>query len=351
MSRDALQDVIGRLQAGDRLLVTRLRYIGDVVLTLPLLQSLRNAFPDMELHYLAETPAVDVLQHSPYVDRVWACRRGARETLRIATALRRQRFAAVIDLFSNPRSALIARTSAAPVRIGEDRRVRRALYTHPRTLPPGNDALQQHFDAGRLLGVSQEAPGAPRIFLSPEERARGRQRLRGGAQAQRTVLVHLAATQPEKEWPLETARDFVTQLLDDDHSVVLTTAPGRPEPAMALERIETRLRRLPVLPLRDLLGVVAAADRVVSVDGGIVHCSVALERPTLALFGPTDASIWFPYERFGPYRVLRAHESCDACARRSATHRCMADLSARDALRTFGTLTSDSTPQRGIAGR
>jgi len=43
---------------------------------------------------------------------------------------------------------------------------------------------------------------------------------------------------------------------------------------------------------------------VVSVDGGILHCSVALERPTVGLFGPTDASIWFPYERFGPYRVL-----------------------------------------------
>lgn len=351
MSPEALQEVVERLHAGERLLVTRLRYIGDVVLTLPLLQSLRAAFPEAELHDLAESPAADVLRHSPYVDRVWSCGRGARETLRVARQLRGQRFAAVIDLFSNPRSALIARWTGAPVRIGENRRVRRLLYTHPRALPPGRDALQQHLDAARCLGVTPGAMTVPRIFLSPEERARGRRRLRGGAQAQRTVLVHLAATQPEKEWPLDKARDFVSQLLDDDHSVVLTTAPQRPEPSEVLEELEPRLRRLPVMPLRELLGVLAAADRVVAVDGGIVHCSVALQRPTLALFGPTDASIWFPYASLGPYRVLRAHHDCAACTGRAVEHRCMADLSVRDALQTFETLANEATPQRGIAPR
>ena len=61
---------------------------------------------------------------------------------------------------------------------------------------------------------------------------------------------------------------------------------------------------LPVMPLRDYLGLIASCDGVVSVDGGVLHCSVALGLPTLGLFGPTDASIWFPYEAFGPFRVL-----------------------------------------------
>jgi ADP-heptose:LPS heptosyltransferase len=58
-----------------------------------------------------------------------------------------------------------------------------------------------------------------------------------------------------------------------------------------------------------MLGVMAAAAAVVSVDGALVHAAVGLGRPTLALFGPTDARVWFPYGEFGPYRVLQAKPS------------------------------------------
>jgi heptosyltransferase-2 len=64
--------------------------------------------------------------------------------------------------------------------------------------------------------------------------------------------------------------------------------------------------RLPAMDLRSFCAVVAAAPAVISVDGAIVHAAVALQRPTVALFGPTDATIWFPYTRFGPYRVVSA---------------------------------------------
>lgn len=345
MRQDRLQEAIHRLDSGGRLLVTRLRYIGDVVLTLPLLRALRVAFPNAELHYLAEAPAIDVLQQHPDVDRLWTHRRGARRGLRTALALRRQRFAVSIDLFSNPRSALLVRCSGAPVRIGEGRRVRRHLYTHARTLPQGRSALQQHLDAAALLGASNQLTQAPRIHLSPEERARGRERMDAGHAVQPRVVVHLAATQPEKEWPPELAAEFVGRLLDSDHAVLLTTAPQRPEPTHAVAQRAPRVRCLPILELRELLAVLAAADAVVGVDGGIVHCSVALHRPTLALFGPTDAAVWFPYEAFGPYRVLRAPGACGACAGSARTHTCMAALRVGEVVDNLGALLEASRAQ------
>jgi ADP-heptose:LPS heptosyltransferase len=334
-----------KLDAGGRLLVTRLRYIGDVVLTLPLLRALRDAFPKAELHYLAEAPAIEVLLHHPDVDRLWTQRHGLRDGLRTAMELRAQRFAASIDLFSNPRSAFLVRASGVPVRIGERRRVRRHLYTHARALSPGRSALQQHLDAGALLGASNQVTRAPRIHLSPEERARGRERVDGGRTVQPLVVVHLAATQPEKEWPLELAQAFVKRLVENDHAVLLTTAPQRREPSAAVAQREPRARRLPELPFRELLAVLAAADAVVGVDGGIVHCSVALQRPTLALFGPTDAAVWFPYEAFGPYRVLREPAGCAACAGSGRAHTCMAALPVSEASRHLDALLDPSRPQ------
>jgi ADP-heptose:LPS heptosyltransferase len=65
------------------------------------------------------------------------------------------------------------------------------------------------------------------------------------------------------------------------------------------------VQALPVLDLRALLGVVASASLYVGNDGGIMHCAVALKVPTVAIMGPTEDDVWFPYARWGPYRVVR----------------------------------------------
>jgi len=119
---------------------------------------------------------------------------------------------------------------------------------------------------------------------------------------------------------------------------VVTTAPMRPEPtqALAVALADDGLEILPELALRPLFGVMANALGVVSVDGAIAHAAVALGRPTLALFGPTDPDIWFPYARFGPYRVLHAGHDCSTCDRQLCpTHRCMAALSPDRAWETL----------------
>ncbi len=350
MSDAALHAARRRLEANGRVLITRLRYIGDVVLSLPLVHALRRTFPSAALHYLADASALSLLEHHPDVDRRWTHVRGVVPGLRLASKLRAQEFDVVIDLFCNPRSALLARATGAGVRIGEARRGRRHLYTHARRLLPGRSALHQHLDAAALLGVD-ETPQPPRLFLSPEERARGRVLLRDGAHANPRVVVHTAATQPEKEWPSEHAVACVERLVDTGHRVFLTTAPHRPQPAHEVARRVPAATRLPELGLRDVLGALAAADAVVSVDGALVHCSVALGRPTLALFGPTDAEVWFPYAAFGPYRVLRAANACAACQGEGAPHTCMTALDVDAVLCSLRALLEASAAQRGTASR
>jgi ADP-heptose:LPS heptosyltransferase len=322
-----------RLRAGGKLLVTRLRYIGDVVLSLPLVHALRRAFPAAALHYLADPEPLQVLVQHPDLDRLWALEPGRSGTLRTARALRAQRFDAVIDLFSNPRSALLVRATGAPVRIGEARRVRRHLYTRARRLPAGRSALLQHLDAAACLGVPADAPTPPRLHLGAAERERGAVRAAGLGRDAPRVVVHLGASQPAKEWPTEHAVAFVRRLLESGVRVALTTAPRRPEPSRVVAEALPAAALLPALPLRELLGFIAAVDAVVAVDGGIVHGSVALGRPTLALFGPTRPEIWFPYAGFGPFRVLHAGLDCSACDRHLCPERtCMRALPVESVL-------------------
>jgi ADP-heptose:LPS heptosyltransferase len=95
------------------------------------------------------------------------------------------------------------------------------------------------------------------------------------------------------------------------------------------------------MPLRRLLGHVATADAVLTMDGAITHCSVALGTPTLALFGPTIPTIWFPYARYGPYRVLHAGVDCSLCDRYwCPTKACMGAISVQSAAESLEEIAS-----------
>lgn len=315
------------LHAGGSLLITRLRYTGDVLLSLPLLAAARRCFPAARIHALVEDAARPVLEAQPELDAVWTAPRGAAATLALARQLHRQRFAAAIDLFCNARSALLVYATGAPVRIGEARRVRRHLYTTARHLPAGRSALVQHLEALRPLGVDPGGATSPKLCLRAAELDHGRA-LWARWTSHPGVVLHVAATQPAKEWPIELAVDFVRRLAADGVPVFVTTAPHRTELTTSIvERAGGSCRALPISPLREVWSVMAAAAAVVAVDGGIVHAGVALGRPTIALFGPTLPEIWFPYEAFGPYRVLHAGISCDDCDRVTcASRKCMAAL-------------------------
>ena len=78
-----------------------------------------------------------------------------------------------------------------------------------------------------------------------------------------------------------------------------------------------------------------------------MHMGVALGVPTLGLFGPTDPTIWFPYESMGPYRVLMHKPHCHPCDRHECGEFiCLPELKPADvqaaALDLFGQSTTDS---------
>jgi ADP-heptose:LPS heptosyltransferase len=312
-----------------RILVSRLHYTGDVLLSLPLTVALRAG--GWDIHYLTDAAAQSVLEAQPEIDVRWTARPGAWQTLRLAAALHAQRYDAVIDLYCNPRSAWLTRATAAPVRVGEDRRLRRHAYTLARHLVPGRSALAQHLDAVRGLGMTPPPATRPVLHLRAAERDAGRARWRALG-AGPGIVLHLGATAPAKEWPLETAIDFAQRAQQAGVRVIATTAPARPEPSVALGAACPHVTVVPAMPLRELFGLLDAAPAIVSVDGAVAHAAVALGRPTLALFGPTDPGVWFPYADFGPFRVLHAGHDCSACDRHLCpTRACMAALTAADA--------------------
>ncbi len=378
------------------ILVTRLRYLGDVAMATVVAEALRRGDPQVDLGFLCEEAYAPVLAGQPSLRRVHVLRTRRRSadararsvradprTLAVAPVLpddcepaggahlglphggggimrelRTARYDLAVDLLFNPRSALLLRLSGAGARVGGPAGWRRRLYTHLagpealdgdpqlRRLAPG--CLGDHLS--RLAPLRHGPSGLPFLAWYRREYAAAPARplvarppLGGGA-ARRAldvlgvgggngfVLLAPGATWPSKEWPAARWAQLVGLLAARQaRPIVLLSPPLRGElyAPLAREVPPGRGGLLPPLPLVEVLRTVAAADLVVSVDGGIMHAAVAMDRPTLALFGPTDPAIWFPYPGHGRQRVLGTAPACHPCDRHDCQEFvCLPDLAA-----------------------
>ncbi len=309
-------------QGFGRILVSRMRFIGDVVLTTPVIRSIRTAFPAAYVAYLGEREAVSLLENNPCLNEIipYDVRRPALfEQARIGRLLRRRKFDLAIDLFGNPRSALLMYLSGARVRVGPERKGRGALYTvRVRDDGAPKSAIEFHYQSLRAAGIPV-VPSKTELYLTRDERETGHrlvdtQRKSATGKGRPVVGIHPGATWPAKRWQPERFARLAERLVREGTAVVCTAGP-REEETIAAVRAATTLALpvLPVLPLRQLAAAIAAFDAYVTNDAGPMHIAAAVGTPTIGLFGPGEDAIWFPYSREEGHRALRKDVPCHPC--------------------------------------
>jgi ADP-heptose:LPS heptosyltransferase len=167
----------------------RLRLIGDVVFTTPVVRALRRAWPDARIAYLVEPDAAPVMINNPHLDEVIVAprTRGMRriaDDLALARRLRRERFDVALDLHGGPRSAWLTWASGARERIGYDIPGRGWMYTRivprARELRPRHSVANQWDLLAAMPGWTGGAPDRDRDAVEMDAR-RGRRCTNGGA--------------------------------------------------------------------------------------------------------------------------------------------------------------------------
>lgn len=292
------------------ILLVRLRLIGDVVFTTPLLGALKRRFPEARLTYLVESVAAPVVRHSEYIDEVIEVGRPRGvERLRydwaLGQRLRRSGFDVAIDLHGGPRAAWLTRISGAPIRIGYDMPWRRWAYTVrvPWTaslVPPRHSVLNQ-WDLLAPLGIGPADPAVDpvRMGLDPVAVARVDERCRdAGLNADaRLAVLHVSAGNPFRRWPAERFAELAAALgtLPDPLHVVITSGPSEADAASRVARLARQLAgddgerivRCGEFDLAELAALVGRARLYIGGDSGPLHVAATTRTPIVALFGPT----------------------------------------------------------------
>ncbi|MDD4856659.1 MAG: glycosyltransferase family 9 protein [Candidatus Krumholzibacteria bacterium] len=302
-----------------RILVTRLRYMGDVILATPAVEALKKRYPGAEIYFAAERPYADILVGNPNLSGVIDLTRDVRGAIGAVARMRGMDFIAAVDLFYNPRSALLLYLSGIPIRVGGGRRFRRRLYTHVFSVSPGTrSAVMHHAEAMRIFDVEpKDSP--PRIYLSESEERAGldflERTLGASGSGRKPILMHPGGTWPSKRWSPDSFAGVAALARKRlNAQIAIITGPGEESIAREVEaRSGGAAKMLPPQSLRSVAAAVASSRGVVANDGGILHMAVALGRPTVGVFGPTEPDIWFPYEGKGPFALVRRDMECAPC--------------------------------------
>jgi lipopolysaccharide heptosyltransferase II len=303
-----------------KILLVRLRQIGDVVFTTPAVRALRRRFPDSRITYLVEPAAAPVVALNPDIDEVIVAPRvsGLKGLLTEAALIRRLRrdaYDLAIDFHGGPRASMLAWLSGAPKRVGYDIPGRSWMYTErvhrPRELRARHSVVNQ-WDLLAPFDIAPPEPAASPVEMPVDQAAASRvgDRLAaaGVGPTDRLIVVHVSAGNPFRRWPIESFAGVAADLAarDDRHRIVITSGPSdRDAAGRVISDARTRLEE----PLRgriiaagdySLIELRALVDRAalyIGGDSGPLHIAATSRVPIVALYGPTLPA------RSGPWRA------------------------------------------------
>lgn len=299
------------------ILVVKLADIGDAVLALPAIQALNERFPDSRIDVLTTPAGASVFRLSPAVDDVLTMEKqrfdhirglvspgGLFDLARLTLTLRRRRYAAIVILhhlttaFGARKFRALARATAAPVVGGLDNG-RGDFLTH-RAVDYGFGAMTEWeygLSVVRALGASDD-PQRPRLAISQDARESARTLLNGRGIPGRYVVIHpeVGEFSPARRWPVERFLTVARELEGSSQLGIVFVGTGVHPEIDELSRINSRCANLcGQTSFEQLCAVVSQADLVIGCDSSVTHLAGALDRPVIALFGPSNVAAWKPY--------------------------------------------------------
>lgn len=298
-----------------RILLSRMKFIGDIVLTTPIIHTLRETFPNAYIAYLGDANAVTLLENNPHLNEIipfYFSKKSLLYSIEMFAKLRAKKFDIAIDLFSNPRSAILTYATGATVRIGGNSRGRSMFYTikinddgKPKT------AIEYHYQSLKPLNIVPKH-FTTEIFLKESEKEQAQKFLSslGIEQGKKIVALHPGGTWPAKLWHKEKFAELAKRLQANGIVVILTGGINDKE---QVDFVCTHASAVSTgnLSLRQIAALYSQCNAVVANDCGVMHISVAVHTPTIGIFGPGQDTIWFPYN--APHIALRKHVPCNPC--------------------------------------
>jgi heptosyltransferase-1 len=297
-------------------LVVRLGSMGDVIHALPAVATLKYSFPGRHVSWVVDPRWACLLDGNPFVDQVVLLDRRTLSGIKQAwRELRARRYALAVDFQGLCKSALAA-SCARPDRIygfhqSQAREPVAALFYSKRVRTRSAHVVDRNLELATAAGASSILYSFP-LPAGCEE---------GELPAGDFVLASPFAGWAGKQWPLE-YYSLLAQRLQQELGLPLVLS-GPPRAAGSLAQVAGALSYVSTVP--GLIHATRRARAVLGIDSGPLHLAAALDKPGVAVFGPTDPARNGPYGK--SFTVLRAPGAATTYKRRQEIDPSMREIS------------------------
>ena len=325
-----------------RILAVRIDCMGDVVVSTPVVQALRKAYPDAYIAMMVRPAWRGLLEGNPYLDDILVydkdrTHRGILSTIRFAWQLRSYRFDTAFVLNPRTRSHWFTYLAGIPVRIGFNSK-NGWLLSH--RIPLRKQEGLKH-EAEYVMELLQflnlkNLECQPFVPVSAESKNHIDELLKNFqvGTSERILAIHPSSSCLSRRWMLERFAELADRFIEG-HGVKVVLIAGPSEEVFA-DQVEKNMRNQPInlagkLSLADMIALLKRCCVLVSNNSGPAHVAAALGTLVVSIFGANQpglgATRWRP---LGPnHIVLQKDVGCKVCLAHDCDiqFRCLTELS------------------------
>lgn len=306
-----------------KILVIQTAFIGDVILTLPMVQVLGRSFPGASIDIVVIPRASDLLANNPLFTSVLSydkrkSEKGLGGFFRQVKKLQLGKYDLAVVPHRSLRSALLARLSNIPKRIGFDRSAGKVFFTDLVRYDSGKHEVERNYSLLVPLGINLQHKELPKLYPSVQDAAEV-DRLssaQGPEEEKLWIAVAPGTVWKTKQWLPERFAE-VAKKLSADHTVILI---GGKEDEALCEEIRRSVGMTNCINFAGKLSLLQSAEAIkrcrllISNDSAPMHIAVAVGTPVVAIFGSTVPE--FGFAPFGAHDVVVETKGldCRPCA-------------------------------------
>lgn len=264
-----------------KVLIIRFSSIGDIVLTTPLIRAIRDQKPGTQIHYVTKSTYKEVLEHHPYIDRLFLLDSSMKNLLR---ELKGESYDLIIDLHKNLRSQRIKLALRKPsVSFNKINREKWLMVRFKKNHLPPVHIVDRYFDPLKKYGIVNDKKGLD--YYSPYENQLGIPFLEDVIQTKYVSLV-LGGTYYTKQIPEKKLMELLEQI---KFPVVLLGGPGEAELAGKLnDQYSSKIwNAVGAASLNQSAEIIRNSHYVITGDTGLMHIAAAYKKKIFSVWGNT----------------------------------------------------------------
>jgi lipopolysaccharide heptosyltransferase II len=324
-----------------RILIVRTDRIGDVLLSTPVIENLRQVYPHAYIAVLVSPYTKEIVEANPYLDEVIIYDKDAkhkswRRTVKFARNLAKKKFDLALLLHPTGRVHLLTYLAGIPRRIGYERKLGFLLTQRIKHTKQQGEKHEREYNLDLLRCIGIEPQGR-NLFMplkaDAENLVEELFRQEGFTSADKLLVIAPGASCPSKIWPAERFAQVADKLIEKyAFKTILIAGPKD----MRLAEKTVNFMQHPALnlagktSLSQLASILKKCSLFISNDSGPVHIAVAVGLPVISIFGRNQKGL--SPSRWGPLghkdKVLHKEVGCLECL----AHNCKKDFACLKAI-------------------